>query len=121
MNTTTSSGEGSTDRVWITYGGSCFHSTPDCPALAEGQAKARASGFQAWRVVSTTPARAQGRRRCLVCHDSSDRSTWNGLDDSLLRIAHGNGRSAATIAGMLDRPEAQVQARIAQLGLGRLA
>lgn len=105
------------DRVWITYGGGCFHTTPACPALAEGQAKARSAGYQPWRVVSASLERARGRRACRVCHGLARVGGWSDTDDGILRAAHAKGRGLRMIAGMLDRTEQEVCARLAELGL----
>lgn len=108
-------------RYWITYGGKCFHTNPDCPALAAGQDKARLAGWHPWLVITTGAEGTRGRRTCKVCRATNARALWSESDDHVLRIAHAKGRSSAVIAGMLDRTEADVTARIGQLGLGHSA
>jgi hypothetical protein len=108
-------------RVWITYGGHRFHADPNCPALADGQAKARAAGHRPWQVVSTSPERARGRRACLICYAPRPTGAWSDTDDRILRTAAANGRTVAMIAGMLDRTEDQVRARLQTLTEGQAA
>lgn len=116
MFTTTTTADPEThERVWISYGGQRFHTTPDCSALAEGQEKARAAGHQPWRVVSTSRERARGRSACLVCRTRRPATSWTDTDDRILRIALDKGRPVSLIAGMLQRTEDQINARIQAL------
>lgn len=110
-----------TARFWISYVGRCFHTHPECPALADGQDKARSAGLRPWQVISTGPEGSRGRRPCRVCHATDPRDRWSEMDDRVLRIAHAKGRSPRVIAGMLDRTEAEVATRIAELGPERAA
>ncbi|MGW3040954.1 hypothetical protein ACWC9T_13125 [Kitasatospora sp. NPDC001159] len=61
--------EGLKAQVWITKGGSVFHRTPGCEALADGQDRAARLGLELHQptLVSLTEAMAQGRGACIPC------------------------------------------------------
>jgi hypothetical protein len=55
--------------VFVSGGGSCFHATSQCPALAEGQKIADDMGLRTHEISNVAMARAEamGRERCSVC------------------------------------------------------
>lgn len=59
--------------VYVSGGGSCYHSMVDCPALVEGQDEAERQGMRRHEVTSVAMARAveMGREACAVCFDST--------------------------------------------------
>lgn len=56
--------------VWITHGGSAFHSHPDCEFIESGQQHAERLGHSTWSVEEVALGTAQRLRRepCLGCY-----------------------------------------------------